>query len=44
MKKTLIAATTFAPMLVFSTSAPFGISYSDGIQLANKAAADGSHK
>ena len=44
MKKTLIAATTLAPMLVFSTSAPFGISYSDGLQLAGKAAAAGSHK
>ena len=44
MKKTLIAATTFALMLVFSTAAPFGISYSDGIQLADKAAAAGSHK
>ncbi len=44
MKMTLIAATTFAIMLVFSSLAPFGISYSDGIQLADKTAAAGSHK
>ena len=44
MEKTLITATTFALMLVFGAVAPFGISYSDGIQLAGKAAAAGSHK
>ena len=44
MKKTLIAATTFALMLVYSTAAPFGTSYSGGIQLVDKAAAAGSHK
>lgn len=44
MKKTLITATTFALMLVFGAVAPFGISYSDGVQLTDKAAAAGSHK
>jgi hypothetical protein len=44
MKKTLITATTFALMLAFSAAAPFGISFSDGVQLADKAAAAGAHK
>jgi hypothetical protein len=44
MKNTLITATTFALMLVFGAVAPFGISYSDGVQLTDKAAAAGSHK
>jgi hypothetical protein len=43
-EKALIAATTFALMLVYSTAAPFGTSYSGGIQLVDKAAAAGSHK
>lgn len=44
MKKTLLTAASFAFILALGATAPFGISYSDGIQVAEKFAAAASHK